>query len=103
ARELQHQRVGALGKRELLEELIRSETRLRARDAEETAVVVEVLPYRQRPVERVRLRDDADLPLDLGGLTANIETGDERPPASNLASSFDASRFSASLSVRGAS
>src|SRR5581483_12198633 len=81
ARELQHQRVGALGKRELLEELIRSETRLRARDAEETAVVVEVLPYRQRPVERVRLRDDADLPLDLGGLTANIETGDERPPA----------------------
>src|SRR5262249_28999984 len=54
---------------------------LRARDAEEAAVVVEVLPDRQRTVECVRLRDDADLALDIGWVPGHIEARDERAAA----------------------
>ena len=63
AREVEDHRVGPLGERELLEQLVGARPGARARDAEEAAVVVEVLPDRERPVERVRLRDDADLAL----------------------------------------
>ena len=64
AGEVEDHRVGALGERELLEQLVGPRAGAGARNAEEAAVVVEVLPDRQRAVERVRLRDDADLALD---------------------------------------
>ena len=81
AREVEDHRVGALGERELLEQLVGSRPGAGARDAEEAAVVVEVLPDGERAVERVRLRDDADLALHVGGVAADVEAGDERAPA----------------------
>ena len=79
AGELEDHRAGAVGERELLEQLVRPRAGLRARHAEEAAVVVEVLPDGERAVERVRLRDDADLALDGGRVAPDVEAGDERP------------------------
>ena len=81
AREMEDHRVGALGERELLEQLVGPCPRAGACDAEEAAVVVEVLPDGERPVQRVRLRDHADLALHVGCVAADVEAGDERAPA----------------------
>src|SRR3954468_9488232 len=77
-REAEDHRVGPLGERELLEQVVGARSSAGAGNAEEAAVVVEVLPDRERPVERVRLRDHADLALHVGGVPPHVEAGDER-------------------------
>ncbi len=54
-----------------------SDARLRRVHAEEPAVVVEVLPDRQRAVEGVRLRYHADERLGLGGVLPHVDPADE--------------------------
>lgn len=49
------------------------------RDAEETAVEVEVLPHRELPVERVLLAHDADELLDQGRMGDDVDAGDDGP------------------------
>ena len=81
ARKLEHHRLRSFGERELLEQLVGAQARPPPRHAEETAVVVEVLPHGQRAVECVRLRDDTDAPLYGCRVVSHVQAGDQRPPA----------------------
>ena len=81
ARELEDHRGRPLAECELLEQLVGAVPGRAAGEAEEAAVVVEVLPDRERAVERVRLRDDPDPALRRGRVGADVDPGDERAAA----------------------
>ena len=81
AGEREHRRLRPIGQAELLEQSAGLGLRRLGVHAEEAAVEVEVLPDRERAVERVRLRDDADHLLRRGRVRDDVDATDERMPA----------------------
>jgi hypothetical protein len=77
-RELEHGNLRAVGETELLEQAVGLVARSARRHPEEAAVEVEVLPDVQRPVERVRLRDDTEHLLRGDRVLHHVDAGDER-------------------------
>ena len=100
ARELEDHRGRPLAECELVEQLVGAVPGRAAREAEEAAVVVEVLPDRERAVERVRLRDDPDPALRRGRVGADVDPGDEGAAAGRDRRSSLASRSSSTCRPR---
>jgi hypothetical protein len=81
ATQLIHFRVRALFQEKEFEQFVGAQPGAPGTHAEIQTVVVQVLSNRQRPVERIRLRDDADDPLGHRRRRRDIDRADERTAA----------------------
>ena len=70
--------VGALGQPDHVQQAMSAFAALAARQAEELAVNVDVLPSGEIEIGGERLRDDADILAHLARMTRDVEAGDER-------------------------
>ncbi len=77
AREREHRRPAPLAEMELLEQLVGDAARVFGGYAEQPAVEVKVLPHRQLPVERVRLRYHPDQLLGQRRMGDHVDRPDE--------------------------
>ena len=78
ARVSRDQIVGALGQPDHVQQAMSAFAALAARQAEELAVDIDVLPSGEIEIRGERLRDDADILAHLARMTRDVEAGDER-------------------------